>query len=101
MSTILGACGWCVVAPLVLIGLGTALRLGWAAHHRPALRYPVGRDACHPLPSVQARVLSPAEYEAHYRLVRNIWQPNPMTETLIVARPLGWDAQPRTKEYDL
>jgi hypothetical protein len=101
MSTILGCCAWWVGGLLVLIGLWTALRLGWAAHHRPALRYPVGRDACHPLPGVQPRVLPPADYEAHYRTVAGIWQPNPMTETLIVARPLGWDAQPRTKEYDL
>ena len=98
MSTLLPACAWCVGAPLVILGLWTALRLGWAAHHRPALRYPVGRDALHPLPDVAARTLAPADYEAHYRTVRGIWQENPMRDTQIVAVPLGWDGQPR-KEY--
>src|SRR5689334_5748446 len=98
--TILGCCEWCLGGPLVLIGLLTALRLGWAAHHRPAMHYRVGYDATHPLPNVTPRILAPEEYDAHFRTVRGIWTPNPMRETLIVARPLGWDGQPR-KEYDL
>ena len=95
--TILQACECCLGAPLVGC-------VGWALlcvrrRSRPALRYRVGYDALHALPPMPTRPIPPAAYEQHYRTVRGIWQPNPMTDTLVVARPLGWDAQPR-KEYE-
>jgi hypothetical protein len=108
MTTILGCCAWWVGGLLVLVGLWTALRLGWAAHHRPAPAPRVNQDVLAPsAPIYGARrlavrpvppVVTP-ERAAHDDLVRNLFGP----EYVIVARPngpLGWDAQPR-KEYDL
>ena len=46
------------------------------------LRYPVGRDACHPLPDVGARPLRPYT-AAEQAVIATVWGP----DTLEVARP--------------
>lgn len=96
--TLAHVCAVCLVAPLVALVAGVAWHT-LRPRRRPAYHYRAGFDACHPLPDVAPRVLAPLDYEAHYRTVRGIWEPNAMKDTIVVARPLGWDAQPRSKEY--
>ena len=91
--TILGACECCLGGPLVLIGLLTALRLGWLAHHRPAPPAPINRDVLAPhaplygARRLETRTIPPLE----------TWPENPMRDTLVIARParLWWDTTER------
>lgn len=69
-------------AGVLLLGLGT-LRAALRARRQEPLVAPVNRDV-----TAQERRPAPPPPE------------NPMRDTLIVAVPLGWDAQPR-KEYEL
>jgi hypothetical protein len=83
-------------AGYLLIDGGLLVALLWRGRRRPPMHYRVGYDATHPLPPVDPRPVPPGSPEraAHDATVAGIFGP----EYRIVARPLGWDAQPR-EEY--
>jgi hypothetical protein len=90
----------CLVACIAL-----AARATWQRTHRPVTPA-VNRDVLAPpgplygARRLPVRPVPPVVADAtHDRTVRGIWQENPMRDTLVVARPLWWDATER-KEYE-